>query len=68
MKVGIIGASFARSAYLPALRHVPDAEVVALASARMKSAQPKVSTPTPMQSDFLIFESCSIKWVKISTL
>jgi predicted dehydrogenase len=39
MKVGIIGASFARAAYLPALRHVPDAEVVALASARMESAR-----------------------------
>ena len=39
MKVGIIGASFARAAYLPALRHVPDAEVVALASARLESAR-----------------------------
>lgn len=39
MKVGIIGASFAKAAYLPALRHVADAEVVALASARMESAR-----------------------------
>jgi predicted dehydrogenase len=39
MKVGIIGASFARAAYLPALRHVPGAEVVALASARLESAR-----------------------------
>jgi predicted dehydrogenase len=39
MKVGIIGASFAKAAYLPALRHVPGAEVVALASARMESAR-----------------------------
>ena len=39
MKVGIIGASFARAAYLPALRHVPDVEVVALASARLESAR-----------------------------
>jgi predicted dehydrogenase len=38
MKIGIIGASFARAAYLPALRHVPDAEVVAIASARHASA------------------------------
>lgn len=38
VRVGVIGASFARKAYLPALRHVPDAEVVALASARMESA------------------------------
>ena len=39
MKVGIIGASFAKAAFLPALRHVPGAEVVAIASARMVSAQ-----------------------------
>jgi predicted dehydrogenase len=39
MKIGIIGASFAQAAYLPALRHVPDAEVVAIASARRSSAQ-----------------------------
>ena len=39
MKVGIIGASFARAAYLPALRHVDGTEVVALASARLESAR-----------------------------
>jgi len=39
MRVGIIGASFAQAAYLPALRHVPGAEVVAVASARRSSAQ-----------------------------
>ena len=39
MKVGIIGASFAQAAYLPALRHVPGAAVVAVASARLASAQ-----------------------------
>ncbi|NNK63306.1 MAG: Gfo/Idh/MocA family oxidoreductase [Gemmatimonadetes bacterium] len=39
MKVGIIGASFARAAYLPALRHVEGAAVVAIASARMESAE-----------------------------
>ena len=39
MKVGIIGASFAQAAYLPALRHVPGAEVVAIASARLARAQ-----------------------------
>lgn len=38
LRVGIIGAGFARKAYLPALRHVPNAEVVALASARLDSA------------------------------
>jgi len=38
MKVGIIGASFAQAAYLPALRHVPGAKVVSIASARMESA------------------------------
>jgi predicted dehydrogenase len=39
IRVGIIGASFARDAYLPAFRHVPDTEVVALASHRMESAR-----------------------------
>jgi predicted dehydrogenase len=39
MKIGIMGASFARAAYLPALRHIADAEVVAIASARMSSAR-----------------------------
>lgn len=39
MKVGVIGASFAKAAYLPALRHVEGAQVAAIASARMESAQ-----------------------------
>jgi predicted dehydrogenase len=39
MKVGIIGASFAKAAYLPAFRHVEGAEVVAIASARLASAE-----------------------------
>jgi len=39
MKVGIIGASFARAAYLPAFRHVPGAEVVAIASSHLASAR-----------------------------
>ena len=39
IRVGIIGASFARDAYLPAFRHIPEAEVVALASHRIESAK-----------------------------
>ncbi len=39
MNVGIIGASFAKAAFLPALRHVEGANVVALASARLESAR-----------------------------
>ncbi|GAB1477705.1 Gfo/Idh/MocA family oxidoreductase [Paracoccaceae bacterium] len=39
MKIGIIGASFARDAYLPALAHIPGAEVVAIASGRLSSAR-----------------------------
>lgn len=39
LKVGIIGASFARDAYLPAFAHIKEAEVVALASGRLESAQ-----------------------------
>lgn len=39
IKTGIIGASFAKAAYLPALANIDDVEVVAIASARMESAQ-----------------------------
>lgn len=39
IRVGIIGASFARAAYLPALRTIDDMELVAIASARLVSAQ-----------------------------
>jgi predicted dehydrogenase len=39
LHVGIIGASFAKTAYLPAFRHIEGAEVVAIASARLASAQ-----------------------------
>ena len=39
IRVGIIGASFAREAYLPALRTIDDTELVAIASARLSSAQ-----------------------------
>lgn len=39
LRIGIIGASFAKAAYLPALRYVPHANVVALASARLESAK-----------------------------
>ncbi len=39
IRVGTIGASFARAAYLPALRTIDDVELVALASARLSSAQ-----------------------------
>lgn len=39
LNVGIIGASFARDAYLPAFAHIEGAEVVALASGRLESAR-----------------------------
>lgn len=39
IRVGIIGASFAKAAYLPALRTIDDVETVAIASARLSSAQ-----------------------------
>ena len=35
IRTGIIGASFARQAYLPALRAIEDVELAAIASARM---------------------------------
>ncbi len=39
IRVGTIGASFARQAYLPALRTIDDVDLVAIASARLSSAQ-----------------------------
>lgn len=39
IRTGIIGASFARDAYLPALAHIEGAQPVALASGRMESAK-----------------------------
>jgi predicted dehydrogenase len=39
IRTAVIGASFARAAYLPALATVDDVEVVAVASARLESAQ-----------------------------
>ena len=39
MKVGIIGASFARDAFLPALKHLPGVAAVAIASGRLDSAR-----------------------------
>jgi len=39
INVGIIGASFARDAYLPAFAHIEGAKVVALASGRLESAR-----------------------------
>ena len=39
IRTGIIGASFARDAYLPALAHIDGATPVALASGRMESAR-----------------------------
>lgn len=39
IRTGIIGASFARDAYLPALAHIEGAQAVALASGRMESAR-----------------------------
>ena len=39
IRVGVIGASFAREAYLPALRTIDDVELLAIASARLVSAK-----------------------------
>jgi predicted dehydrogenase len=39
IKAAVIGASFAKAAYLPALRTVDDVEIVAISSARLESAE-----------------------------
>ncbi|MDZ4767478.1 MAG: Gfo/Idh/MocA family oxidoreductase [Chloroflexota bacterium] len=43
IKAAIIGASFAKAAYLPALKQFDDVEIVAVASARLDSAQEAAS-------------------------
>lgn len=39
IRAAVIGASFARAAYLPALRTIEDVEIVAVSSARLESAR-----------------------------
>jgi predicted dehydrogenase len=39
IRAAVIGASFARAAYLPALKTIDDVEIVAVSSARLESAQ-----------------------------
>ncbi|MBI1256662.1 MAG: gfo/Idh/MocA family oxidoreductase [Chloroflexi bacterium] len=39
MRTAVIGASFAKAAYLPALKTIEDVEIVAIASAHLSSAQ-----------------------------
>ena len=39
IRAAVIGASFAKEAYLPALTSIPDVDVVAISSARLESAQ-----------------------------
>jgi predicted dehydrogenase len=39
IRTAVIGASFAKEAYLPALKTIDDVEIVAIASARLDSAQ-----------------------------
>ena len=39
VKIGIIGASFARDAYLPAFKHVDGVEVTSIASFNLENAK-----------------------------
>src|SRR5262245_8058818 len=39
IRAAVIGASFAKEAYLPALATIPDVELVAISSAHMESAK-----------------------------
>jgi predicted dehydrogenase len=39
INIGIVGASFAKAAYLPAIKNIPDANVIAISSFRMESAK-----------------------------
>ena len=39
IKVGIVGAGFAKAAYLPAFQHISSVDVIAIASSRLLSAK-----------------------------
>ena len=39
IKIGIVGASFAKAAYLPAIKHIKEAEVTALSSFNLENAK-----------------------------
>ncbi|SVE32115.1 uncharacterized protein METZ01_LOCUS484969, partial [marine metagenome] len=39
IKIGIVGASFAKAAFLPAFRLIDDVEVIAISSSRIESAK-----------------------------
>ena len=39
IKIGVIGAGFAKASYLPAIKKIDDAEVIAISSFRMESAK-----------------------------
>ena len=39
INIGIVGASFAKAAYLPAIKNIHDAKVIAISSFRMDSAK-----------------------------
>jgi predicted dehydrogenase len=39
IKVGIVGASFAKAAYLPAFKHIKEAEVISLSSFNLENAK-----------------------------
>ena len=39
VKIGIVGASFAKAAYLPALKHIEGVEVTAISSFNIQNAK-----------------------------
>ena len=70
IKVGVIGASFAKAAYLPALSTIDDVELVAVASARMESAQAAAeayNVPNAYDDWRTMFEKHVLDFVGIAT-
>ena len=43
IKIGIVGASFAKAAFLPAFKYIEGVEVIAISSSRIESAKKKYS-------------------------
>jgi predicted dehydrogenase len=70
IKAAVIGASFARQAYLPALKTIPDVEIVAVASARLASAQDAAAAfgAAHAYDDYhAMLEQHALDWVGIAT-
>ncbi|MBA3867870.1 MAG: Gfo/Idh/MocA family oxidoreductase [Anaerolineae bacterium] len=70
IRAAVIGASFAKEAYLPALATIPDVELVAISSARLESAKAvadKFNIPNAYDNWKVMLEKHQVDLVGIAT-